>query len=174
MTTLTFLDLLRTSALVTLLLLLKFIAVTARWAIAKARAGLRAPEDPQSFPNPPSPQQLATAERARLVVFNDLESIPVGLVIVWASAVCVGYTLVSGVGGGGLDDESVNLVRAHVGLTVIFCVARFVHSAVYSVGGPARLRSFAFTVGLASVLALNVVAIVAVFRSQPATYQPVL
>ena len=166
MSNLSYVDLLRTSALVTFLLLLKFVAVTARWAVAKTRAGLRAPEDSQN-PNPPTPEQLTTAERARLVVFNDLENLPLGLIVIWAAALCIGFSMVPGnAKGSPVDQETLDVVRAHVGLTIIFCAARYLHTAVYSFGGFAPLRSAVFTIGLASILALNIVGIVSIFRSQ--------
>ena len=157
--------LLRTSILVTFFLLLKFLIVNLRWARAKGWAGLRPPEDRQN--RNPTPQRLTEAERARLVVFNDLENIPVGLIIVWASALCVGFSAaVDSTGSHSVQRWTTSLVPAHVLLTVLFGVVRVAHSVVYSLGMAPRLRMVLFVSGMVSLFSLCFIGVVAAFRSE--------
>ena len=111
-----FVLLLRCSAVVTLLLLIKFIVVNARWAAARGRAGLRAPEEDQN--TQPTDADITAAERTRLVVQNDLENLPLGLMVIWAAALCVGLSNASC--SGLTDHPRPSLVSAHMSLTIIF------------------------------------------------------
>ena len=166
MTNLSPYDLLRTSSLVTLVLLLKYTVTSARWAGARQRAGQRAPEDPGQNALP-GKAELEAAERARMVVFNDLENLPLGLVVVWASALCILFTQVGGSAHGSpADQESLGLIQAHVALTCTFAAMRIAHSVVYSAALPSLLRTVVYTVGLASVYGLALLAVITSFRTQ--------
>ncbi len=122
---------------------------------AKAKAGLRAPEDPNN-------NLLATetdvtnAERAHRIVLNDQENLFTGMIIAWASIICFGYTDVSKLSGH---------ANAHVAMYAIFAAARICHTITYALANQ-PLRSLSFTLGLAAMLSMAINAIVATFRSQ--------
>ena len=165
MSYLSFVDLLRTAILVTLLLTFKFVLTTAYWGSTKGKAGLRAPEDRRQNPNPPTPQQLAAADRAGRVVFNDLENLPLGLLMMWGSALCIGASTVPGNAQGSVvDQETLDLIRGHITFSILFCVARFGHTAIYSLAGVTVARSICYALGLASVFSLGIIGAVSVFR----------
>ena len=113
---------------------------------------------------PATSHQLTAAERGRVVVFNDLENLPIGLAVIWASALCVGFSTITAEPQG--RDFRLNaslLVDVHIVLTVIFFAARVLHSFIYSSAGPSAWRTRAFTVGLAAAISLGVLGITAVF-----------
>lgn len=67
--------------LVTVLLVFKFWLTNVMAGGAKGKAGARAPED--TFQNAaPTPEDVAALDRANRIVSNDLENIPVGLILV--------------------------------------------------------------------------------------------
>ena len=130
---------------------------------AKAKAGLRAPED--KFQNTsPTADDVATADRAARVVSNDLENIPLGLICIWASFICLTSTPVFDAFG--LDDYHKDLLAAHMAFTIIFCVSRFLHSIIYSLGLPTIIRSTFWLFGVLAMLGLGIVGVIAAFRVQ--------
>ena len=130
---------------------------------AKAKAGLRAPED--KFQNTsPTADDVATADRAARVVSNDIENIPLGLICIWAAFICLSSTAVFDASG--LDSYHEDLLAAHMAFTIIFCVARYLHSIIYSLGLPTIIRSTFWLFGVLAMLGLGLVGVIAAFRVQ--------
>jgi hypothetical protein len=81
-------DVLRCSMIITILMAVKFWISTVYSGSAKHKAGMRAPEDKTQNQNPTA-DDIATAERAQRVVQNDLENVPIGLILIWGAALCI-------------------------------------------------------------------------------------
>lgn len=136
-----------------------------RLGAAKAKAGLRAPED--KFQNTsPTADDVATADRASRVVSNDIENIPLGLICIWASLISILATQVFDPLAGRLDDYHSDLLAAHMAFTIIFCVARYLHSIIYSLGLPTLIRSTFWLFGVLAMLGVAIVGVIAAFRKQ--------
>jgi hypothetical protein len=61
--------------------------------LLQAKAGRRAKEDVDNNTTP-SAEELAAEEHAGMVVRNDMENLPFGLIMIWASALCLTSTQV--------------------------------------------------------------------------------
>ncbi|KAF0712392.1 hypothetical protein As57867_004831, partial [Aphanomyces stellatus] len=97
----------KSAILCTLVLYIKYVLTTLVGAQKNERAGLRAPEDTpdqkQNFglvvDHPEEDLQKARVEAARWsrIVANDLENLPFGLIVVWASILVGGDSGVVGI-----------------------------------------------------------------------------
>lgn len=169
---------LKQTAFVTLALLLKFQATNLMLGSTRFKSGSRPPEDaalipsagPQDFDgttkltqrkkkhdgddNEKAVNKLRTAKatevRTARIVMNDLENIPLGLIVAWMGVLCCR--------GGGDDARR----TVHSVALWAFCAGRFVHSYAY-VYALQPLRAIGFTVGLlgTTVMAGNAVFAVA-------------
>eukprot|EP00457_Paulinella_chromatophora_P015838 gb/GEZN01016522.1/.p1 GENE.gb/GEZN01016522.1/~~gb/GEZN01016522.1/.p1 ORF type:complete len:175 (-),score=20.43 gb/GEZN01016522.1/:262-786(-) len=131
----------QTTAICTALLWLKFVVSNVSLGGAKLQAGARAPEDvyqkkppttgtelrQQDFGDKPPPQpplELQNLDRAQRIVNNDLENIPLTLIMSWASVLVIALCSPSKVQDG--------LAKAHTIFIVIFTAMRILHTIAYS------------------------------------------
>eukprot|EP00300_Choanocystis_sp_HF-7_P036700 c52586_g1_i1.p1 GENE.c52586_g1_i1~~c52586_g1_i1.p1 ORF type:complete len:160 (+),score=36.96 c52586_g1_i1:44-481(+) len=103
---------------------------------AKGKAGVRPNEDSKFFGQQDITKQATEeVERWNRIVMNDLENIPMGLIIIWAST---------------LTAEN---ATAHLILCITFCVGRYLHTVSYALGLQ-PWRSLSYFLGLLSVIAM--------------------
>ena len=122
---------------------------------AKLKAGKRAPEDTyQVTMEKAKPEAIAAVDRCQRIVNNDIENIPYGLIVAWASVYCIGRATAAG--------ASSDLYTAHVVLVITFGVARIAHTMTYALA-LSFARSAAWVVGIFSVIGLAINGIVASF-----------
>ena len=98
-----------------------------------------------------------------MVVRNDLENLPFGLILLWASALCIVYTQVGPLGG---FSETLKIIKTHIAFSIIFCVVRYAHTVVYVLGVLRPLRTVLWFIGVFSTLGLGIVGAVSAFRSE--------
>jgi glutathione S-transferase len=134
----------------TLVLTFKVIYALMKEAKLKGALGGRAPEDaafnperkPQKFGNLEGNEKLMEKQqRWGRICANDLENIPLGLIIAWGAVFC---------------GASPNI---HIPAMMTFTLARCAHTILYANGS--LLRPVAFGVGLASVITMGVCGIIA-------------
>ncbi|KAF0696893.1 Aste57867_12392 [Aphanomyces stellatus] len=135
----------KTAILCTLVLYVKYVFTTLVGARKNQLAGLRAPEDTpdqkQNFglvvDHPEEDLQKARVEAARWsrIVANDLENLPFGLIVVWASILVGGDSGVVGIS------------------MIVFTAARLSHTLFYALAlRPGR--SIAYLIGVASIIVM--------------------
>jgi len=128
---------LRHTAIVTILLVAKFQATNMMLGGARIKSGSRPPEDASLFPKAgvqdfsgttklekresDGAEKAGKARKAKefevrvaRLVMNDLENIPLGLIVAWAGVLCGGSSTV------------------HVTSLWAFCLGRFAHSYFYA------------------------------------------
>lgn len=86
---------------------------------------------------------------------NDLENIPMGLLVMWASILCIAITQTG--------DAQYGHSIAHIVLAVMFTFARVSHTVTYALKLTSA-RTLSWTVGVLGVLAMSVNAAVAAFQ----------
>ncbi|RHY24221.1 hypothetical protein DYB32_008932 [Aphanomyces invadans] len=153
----------KAAIIATLVLYVKYVVATLIGANKKELAGLRAPEDTpdqkQNFglvvdaveDGQGSKQQnhqaaLLVEKRWSRIVANDLENIPLGLIVVWASILSGGDTNVNGIS------------------IIVFAAVRVLHTIFYAMAW-SKPRSIAYLVGVAAVLVMAVAGIVGAFKN---------
>lgn len=146
-------ELFKASSVVTLIIYLKFFVSNLRWGLAKGKANIRAKEDFNNNPNA-GPDDVEKANHAGRIVQNDLENIPMGLVVIWASLLTVASTTMAP------DQEA--LCTAHLVLTCLWGFFRVVHTVIYELhlGLP---RSIVFMCSMLCLFSLMIVMVVAAF-----------
>ena len=148
-------ELFKASSCVSLILYLKFFISNMRWALAKGKANLRAKEDPNNNANATA-DDVEKANHAGRIIQNDLENLPMGLVVIWASLLTVNsaYSSVA-------DLEPYCL--AHLAFTCMFCCFRVFHTVIYELqlGLP---RSIVFMLSMCSLFGLMILMVVAAFN----------
>ena len=148
-------ELYKASTCVTLILFLKYFISNMRWGFVKGKANLRAREDFNNNSNATA-DDVERANHAGRIIQNDLENLPIGLVVSWASLVTVvaSYTSFE-------DGEAVCLT--HLVFTCLFCIFRVLHTIIYELklGVP---RSIVFVVSMCSLFGLMILMIVCAFR----------
>uniref|UniRef100_A0A6B2LPA5 Microsomal glutathione S-transferase 1 n=1 Tax=Arcella intermedia TaxID=1963864 RepID=A0A6B2LPA5_9EUKA len=131
---------------VTLVLTIKFIGTTLIQGGKRFKGGSRPPEDGafsiapakvlQDFGVSPSSSQARLEDvRWQRIVHNDLENIPLGIIVAWGSLL------------------SCYSERAHVALAVAFCLARILHTWAYAQALQPH-RAIFYTIGLVCTLSL--------------------
>eukprot|EP00301_Raphidiophrys_heterophryoidea_P001627 c10780_g1_i1.p1 GENE.c10780_g1_i1~~c10780_g1_i1.p1 ORF type:complete len:165 (-),score=39.60 c10780_g1_i1:90-584(-) len=154
-------DSLKTNMVATTVLVFLHWVVCSKQGSARAATGARAPEDGKLGGSSGSVTQdfslnfnteavkdktlLEKAARYDRMVMNNLESIPIGLVIVWCTLLCA-------------DDPI-----AHIVLVTIYAGARVCYSICYAYALQ-PFRSIVFILGLLSSIGLVVNGLVGVFR----------
>ena len=103
-----------------------------------------------------------------MVVRNDMENLPFGLILIWASALCIISTQVITITGP--NSETLKLIKAHIALTIIFCVVRYMHTIVFALRLLHRVRTVLWFVGVFSTLGLGIVGAISAFRSEYNSY----
>lgn len=143
----------QSTALVSLILFIKFQFTNMSLGGAKVGAGQRAAED--TYQKHPTGAELTAAmeklDRAKRVVNNDLENIPQGLAVAVIALVCALY----------LGDST--HLNAHSSLVILFGFFRMLHSIVY-VLRMAIPRSLSWFVALLAVFGMAVNGVVAAFK----------
>lgn len=113
---------LQTTAFCSLLLYIKVLLSNIVEGGAKMKAGARPPED--TYQHIPSTEEekenaMKSVDRARRIINNDMENIPVPLVIAWGSMLCLFLN----------DKSEANI--AHAVLMIVFTATRICHTVVY-------------------------------------------
>lgn len=123
---------------------------------AKLTAGTRPAEDfYQQTPDPKDEEKAeARLKRSQGIVNNDLENIPVGLVITWASLFAIWF--------GTDNDVRERQALAHVILFSLFVLARALHTVFYTLA-LSFPRTTVWTLGLLSVIGIGINGCVATF-----------
>lgn len=158
-------DVLKATMFCTFILFLKMFAVYVGQGGAKGKAGLRPPEDAGMVSNwkkeqgfqaklDGSEETKKAAERVdrwNRVVMNDLENIPIALILAWGS-------VLSGVGRHGEG-----LAVVYIIALCLFTVMRVLHtiSFVYSLQ---PWRTIAYMVGMISIFVIGVCGLAAAFE----------
>jgi len=120
---------------------------------AKMKAGRRAPEDTyQMSADRVKPEALAEVDRTQRIVNNDIENVPYGLILSWASLYCVARMLT----------PNPALITAQASLVIIFGCMRVGHTIAYQ-SALSYARSLFWLGGVLASMGLGVVAIVAAF-----------
>ncbi|CAK4083487.1 unnamed protein product [Aphanomyces euteiches] len=145
----------KTAIICTLILYLKYVVTCLIHAKKREAAGLRAPEDTpdqkQNFglvvDNLEEQTKAALVEEKRWarIVGNDLENIPFGLIIVWASILCGGKSGINGI------------------CIIVFTVARLAHT-IFFVWAWSKARSVAYLVGAIAIIVMICAGIAGVFK----------
>ena len=138
------------TAVLTVLLWLKVVAVNFSLGAKKLSAGTRAPEDTyQTFPEVVPPEAAIDQDRTQRMVNNDLEKFPYTISMAWGSAFCV-YNA-----GGSANNQS-PYALTHIIVYSLFVVGRIGHSVAYS-SGKSYTRTGFFVLGMVSsfVIAIN-------------------
>eukprot|EP00298_Acanthocystis_sp_HF-20_P027466 c5605_g1_i1.p1 GENE.c5605_g1_i1~~c5605_g1_i1.p1 ORF type:complete len:163 (-),score=56.64 c5605_g1_i1:39-527(-) len=129
--------------IVTIVLFFKFLVCSLKQAKARGKAGLRAPEDvkvgsvrQQNFGVGEGKETVEheSAVRWNALIRNDVEHLPSGLLLLWASL------------------PFVKNANAHIAFAVGFCVFRILHSVFFASAVPS-LRFLSFLLSLACVIA---------------------
>jgi hypothetical protein len=132
----------------TLLLAIKVSYCLLKEAKLKGALGGRAPEDvslnpqrkPQQFGKLVGPEKLLEKQqRWGRICGNDLESIPIALIIAWGSVVCG------------------SPASYHIPLIATYTIARYLHTLFYAMGS--LLRPVAFGIGLLCVYSMGLIAL---------------
>ncbi|KAF0696888.1 Aste57867_12387 [Aphanomyces stellatus] len=148
---------LQTVMVCTAVLFLKHFVTGLLGAKAKFAAGTRAPEDAadgkQNFGVAPShasdvePNATKITEmRWNRITMNDLENIPLGLIVAWAAVACGG------------DATTVAVA------TIVFTIARIGHTVAYA-RALSQARGLAYIVGSVAIFVLAGAGISGAFRS---------
>lgn len=144
---------------VTVLLFLKSVFCNMALGGAKKAAGLRVIED--TYQQQGNKEAEMNADRWQRIVNNDLENIPIGLSVAWASLLTIIL----------LAPTSSDHIYAQTVLVVLFCTCRYLHTYAYF----AKLsvfRSLTWFVGMLSVLALALNGTVAAFSDPLVSTRP--
>ena len=147
-------ELFKASSCVSLILYLKFFISNMRWALAKGKANLRAKEDPNNNANATA-DDVEKANHAGRIIQNDLENLPMGLVVIWASLLTVNsaYSSVA-------DLEPYCL--AHLAPVCSAVSVSFTRSSTeLQLGLP---RSIVFMLSMCSLFGLMILMVVAAFN----------
>jgi glutathione S-transferase len=130
--------LLRMYALTTIVLALKMTAVSVAQGRARTSAGIFLnPEDARLFRANQAPEEAPAVQRASRAWLNDLENIPIFLILAWIYVAA------------GLSST------AFVVYCVVFMVARIAHTICY-LNSMQPLRTIVYSVGALTTLALMV------------------
>lgn len=147
-------ELYKASSCVTLILFLKYFISNMRWGFAKGKANLRAKEDFNNNANATA-DDVERANHAGRIIQNDLENLPIGLIVIWASLLTVNasYTVLE-------DGEAACLT--HLVFTCLFCIFHVLHTIIYELklGLP---RSLVFVLSMCSLFGLMILMIVCAF-----------
>ena len=127
---------LRIYAITTIVLALKMSAIAVVQGRARTAAGVFVnPEDAKSFGGAQAPQEVEMVQRASRAWRNDLENVPIFLILAWIYVAA------------GLSTTAFAIY------CVVFMVARIVHTVCY-INAIQPWRTAAFTIGAATTLAL--------------------
>ena len=58
------------------------------------------------------------------------------------------------------------LVKAHMAFSLLFCLARYMHSLTYSLAAPVLVRFSCFLIGSIAIFAAGVIGLVAAFKDR--------
>lgn len=118
----------------------------------QGKAGQRAPEDPNQNSSP-SAEDIEKSARFGRIIQNDLENIPLGLILLWAATVT--YII-----SAGSNPQIKEYAQAIMAFAIIFAVARLLHTIVYGIAGPQPIRGALFLTGQLSALALGIISVI--------------
>ena len=136
--------LLQIYALTTIILMFKMAAIAVVQGVSRTRAGTFVnPEDARTFGTQPAPEEAPMVQRAARAWRNDLENIPIFLILGWIYVAA------------GLSAKTFLIY------CTIFVIARIAHTYCY-LKGIQPLRTIVFTIGAAVMLILAIHLLVAV------------
>jgi uncharacterized MAPEG superfamily protein len=131
-------ELLRIYSLTAIVLALKMAAIAVVQGRARQSAGVFVnPEDAKAFKATEAPQEVAAVRRAARAWLNDLENIPIFLILAWIYVAA------------GLSAGRLAIYCA------VFTVARILHTIFY-INAVQPWRTIVFTIGAAAMVALIV------------------
>jgi len=137
-------DLLRMYAITAIVLALKMFAIAIVQGRGRMNAGIFVnPEDAKTFHAKEAPQEAPIVERAARAWRNDLENIPIFLILAWIYV------------SAGLS------TAAFVVYCLVFMAARIAHTICY-INAIQPARTIAFTIGAVATLALIIHLIIGV------------
>mmetsp|Transcript_39918 Transcript_39918/g.120188 ORF Transcript_39918/g.120188 Transcript_39918/m.120188 type:complete len:155 (-) Transcript_39918:1084-1548(-) len=146
---------LQTTSILTVILWTKVFVTNIGLGGAKQNAGGRAPEDTYQKPKDEvSGEDAANLDRSQRIVNNDLENIPITMIMAAGSAVVI--HLVGSTNG-------YDLSLAHTVLYSIFVAARFGHSIAYA-RGLSIGRSLVWLVGVLASFGIGINGAIASYR----------
>lgn len=147
----------QTAACATLVIFLKLFVSNGRWGMAKGNAGLRAKEDMNNATGAVSEDLVEKATHLGRIISNDIENIPIGLVVVWSSLL----TIVAAAPMLLLDFETYAIV--HMIFTICWICFRVAHTVMYEMrlGVP---RSVVFVLSTCCLFGLMILSVVAAFN----------
>ncbi|KAI8619319.1 hypothetical protein BC830DRAFT_1104658 [Chytriomyces sp. MP71] len=149
----------QTTAVVSLGLLVKFYFTTIVQGGTRFKSGSRPPEDgrskravvPQNFGIASAEGETEDAKHAKLaelrwvrIVQNDLENVPMGLIVAWSSL------------------QNPYNATVHAVAVAVFGISRYVHTWAYAKGKQPH-RTIAWLAGVASTLTLAINGVLGVF-----------
>ena len=151
------------AASVTAILYLKLLITQIIQGSMKKKAGLKGPEDGgKGFSSVASaaPERLnddgscnheayEAAQRWGRILGNDLENIPIGLIVMWAAASII---------------TTKPYEQPFLGYAIAFCVARILHTLAYAFGQQ-PFRTIAFLIGVIAVIGMLVLTIQVAFAA---------
>jgi uncharacterized MAPEG superfamily protein len=140
----------QTAAVVTLVVYVKLLATQITQGTKKGQAGGKGPEDGGTGFSSMGPAtgdvaKLAASRRWDRILGNDLENIPVALIILWSCAL--------------VNAES----TAFMVLACLFCVSRCLHTLMYMFGKQ-PFRSLTFAMGVVGTLGMAILTVATVFK----------
>ncbi|CAK9107986.1 unnamed protein product [Durusdinium trenchii] len=147
-------EVVKTSSLVTLLVYLKFFISNLRWGLLKGKANLRAREDVNNNENA-TQDDVDRANHAGRIVQNDMENLPMGLVVIWA---CVFTIFVSSTS---VQDPQAFCI-AHLVFTAMWATFRVIHTIIYELQ-LGLLRGITFMLSMCCLWGLMILMVVAAF-----------
>jgi uncharacterized MAPEG superfamily protein len=147
----------QTAAVVTLIVYVKLLATQITQGTKKGQTGGKGPEDGGTGFSSMGPaaggETMSTEDAAKLaasrrwdrILGNDLENIPVALIILWSCAL--------------VSAES----TAFMVLACLFCVSRCLHTLMYMFGKQ-PFRSLTFAMGVVGTLGMAILTVATVFK----------
>ena len=148
-------EMIKTSALVTFLIYLKFFISNMRWGFLKGQANLRATEDSMNNANA-TPDDVDRANHAGRIIQNDMENFPMGLVVIWAGVVTISGSFM-------YLDAPEGFCTAHLIFTAMWAALRVIHTIVYELK-IGLLRSVTFMLSMCCLFGLMILTVVAAFH----------
>lgn len=144
--------LLRTMALCTFAILFKYI-VTLFWS---ADLASHPAEDKMEHLIPTEEAQIAALKRKQRIFGNDIENIPIHLVIFWGTLQMIMYSL--------SQDNSKDTVKGLQGLVIIYTIGRYGHTLCYAFALQ-PFRTICFAIAQLSALTTGILMIYAAFQA---------
>uniref|UniRef100_A0A0G4F490 Microsomal glutathione S-transferase 1 n=1 Tax=Chromera velia CCMP2878 TaxID=1169474 RepID=A0A0G4F490_9ALVE len=153
---------LQTSVVCTFVLFLKLLFSNLYLGHTKNKAGTRVAEDTYqeqggNLTADEHERRKEAQDRAQRVVSNDLENIPIGLLVAWGSFDAISYSVVA------MGNELEAAIGAFIALLAVFTGCRVLHTAMY-MSGIGLARSLVYLISILSLLGLVILSMYAAFK----------